>query len=782
MANKSHVLVFIIFTFSFLYRLLLMFWQGYPPGADIGLHNSVIYSITGAGNTDFLYNYYHIGGGISLTFPGYHIFTAAVMMMTGMSGAMEYVAQALVVAMFSSLTVLCGFLITRRVWAESAALVVAFLMAISRFDIEMILWAGYPNVVALFLIPLTFYLFIQRERFSKIPFLISASILSGALFLTHSLSAAVFGAMTVFVVLLVMVSPKSFGSTRKNMLYWILPIILGVILVSPFLVNAVPAYFSQNASLADTAGSSDITSATLSTRILPLEIVLPLFGVVAAFFAFSKKFYKRFLSLPSFLLAMWVFVPLILTQGYLVGFYVDYNRFLYFLILPVMIFIAVLIDYGSGFFAKIVDEYRKPKGHPQLAGNVKNKRIMHLAASLIPSHKTVYSIFILFFLLFAFVSMPIFMGPTLNCGEVIQSYYQTMNGPLWDGIQWAKENTPLGSVFVSDALYGWWFGGFSQRPTLSAVEPEYLTVKREVDNATFARNILETDYFIDNSYTLVRDDGGYIARHNPEVLVKQNWTYYPYSFFRFNSEDTVIDYRVNGVIQPPAVVSELEVKDMHLERYQDREVIVITQGNEYFNYTRFTTVYGGQVFSSLTLELTSLVPDVSFDRVDVGIETNGVQIPYDNMVTVALVEKGTKSFGQLIFNTLPNSTKLITPYKSDVVVQVQLKYLLGGSSEGTIMISSGAYSADNNPNYYTNQEALNAFFAPIVKDNLNSSKTPINSSFDDFEYSTVILNRSISFIACRYPDVDAKFRNDPLFSLVFINEEVAIFKVNGNLK
>ena len=53
-----------------------MLWEGYPPGADIGLHNSVIYSITGSGNVDFLYNSYHIGGGLSLTFPGYHIFTA----------------------------------------------------------------------------------------------------------------------------------------------------------------------------------------------------------------------------------------------------------------------------------------------------------------------------------------------------------------------------------------------------------------------------------------------------------------------------------------------------------------------------------------------------------------------------------------------------------------------------------------------------------------------------------------------------------------------------------
>ena len=35
------------------------------------------------------------------------------------------------------LLVLCAFLITKSVWSESAAFIVAFLVAISRFDIEM---------------------------------------------------------------------------------------------------------------------------------------------------------------------------------------------------------------------------------------------------------------------------------------------------------------------------------------------------------------------------------------------------------------------------------------------------------------------------------------------------------------------------------------------------------------------------------------------------------------------------------------------------------------------
>ena len=83
-ANRTHLLLLLIFTFSFIYRMLLMLWNNFPPGADIGLHNSVIYSITGSGNTNFMHNFYQMGGGTSLTFPGYHIFASSIMMMTGL--------------------------------------------------------------------------------------------------------------------------------------------------------------------------------------------------------------------------------------------------------------------------------------------------------------------------------------------------------------------------------------------------------------------------------------------------------------------------------------------------------------------------------------------------------------------------------------------------------------------------------------------------------------------------------------------------------------------------
>jgi len=771
-ATRTHLLLLSIFTFGFLYRMLLMLWDGFPPGADIGLHNSVIYSITGSGNTDFLYNFFHIGGGVSLTFPGYHIFTAAVLMLTGLP---EYFAHAALVSLFSSLTVLCAFLITRRVWSTPTAYIVAFLAAISRFDIEMLLWAGYPNVITLMLIPLTFYLYIQKERFSKAPFLVSTSLLVGSLFLTHSLSAAMFVGITVATVFFVLVWPKTLGASRKTALYWFLPIVFGAALVLPFLMQAIPTYLSEY-------GSIEIAQATLSARVLPLEIVLPLFGVIVAFFVFSKKFYRTFFALPVFLLVMWVFVPLILTQGYLVGLPIDYNRFMYFLILPVLIFMAVLIEYGSDFFATVIDTYRTFTQQTQTNQQTVQKRLARFSVRISEflTRKRIYSIFVLFFLLFSFVALPIFMTPSMKIGESIQSFYQTMTQPGWAAIQWAKQNTPADSVFVSDALYGWWFGGFAQRPTLSAVDPQYLTVNREVDNATFARTLLDTDYMIDNGYIQVRDDGGYLSRHNPEILVDQNWTYYPYSFFTFDSNDIGITYNINGANQY-VTVDDLAVKDMRMENYSDHETISITQSNGFFNYTRLTTVYGGSRFVNLTSTFESTAPGVSFVSAKQIIQTTGKQIPYNDKLTVGLVEVGTKAFGQLIFNTPPAETTIRTESQtSDTVKAVELLYLFNGS-HAEIKMSATAYSASNYPQYYTDPIERNRFFSQRLTENLNFEETLTDLAFVNFDYRSQIQSRGISYIVCRDAAIQPKFADDPLFNLVFINKEAAIFKINGNL-
>ena len=777
-ANRTYFALLSIFAFSFIYRVLLMLWEGLPPGADIGLHNSVIHSITGSGNVNFFYNAYHMGGGLSLTFPGYHIFASSIILMTGLP---EYLTQTVIVSLFSSLIVLIGYLITKRVWSETSALIVAFLAAISRFDIEMLMWGGYPNVITLVLIPLTFYLYLLKDKFSKTPFLVSTSILAGSIFFTHSLSAAMYIAITTCVVLFILVEPKKFGTTRKNCIYWFLPIILGALLFLPFIIQAVPEYLNSNSSLSSDATSSmAIKVATIATQQLPLSLVLPLFGVLAGFLLFSKKYAGRFLALPTFLLSAWTFVPLVLSQTYLIGFPIDYNRFLYFLILPLIIFIAVLIEHGSSFFAYFISSYRSFADQSQKIKKKTSQKLARFSANR--THGGIYAGFILFLLMFSFIALPIFMSPIYyNGGQTIQSFYQLMDNQLWDAIQWAKTNTSTNAVFVSDALYGWWLGGFAQRRTYSAVDPQYLTINSEYNKSLFAKSLLDTNYLIDNGLIQVREDGGYIARHNPEIVAKLNWTYFPISFFVFASNETKIYYSVNGD-DHSASLDMLPVIEMSMENDMQHSSITVTRGNDYFNYTQQTTVCKGSRLVNLTTTLNSAVPDVSLDRLIIDVQSKVNQtIPYENNRTIGLFDEPMKVFAQLIFNMNQPSTPVIL--ENGTQHRVHLEYNLNGEPNNEIQISASAYSVSDDLNIYDNVSIKNTFLGNQITKNLSPNQTPENTNDWEqiFNYKVEMQNYGVSYIACRNLEMFPKFLKDPSFSLVFINSEVAIFKVNGHL-
>ena len=760
-ATKKHVLLLLIFAFAFIYRIVLMLWQTFPPGADIGLHASVINSITQSGNTNFLTDYYQMGGGVSLTFPGYHIFAAGIILMTGMS---DYMAQTIIVTLFSSLIVLCAFLITRTVWTESAAFIVAFLVAVSRFDVEMLLWGGYPNVITLLLIPLTFYLFLQRDRFSLTPFLVSTSILVGSIFLTHSLSAAVFVGITVGTVLCVMISPKTFGTSRKNVLYWLLPIFGGAVLVSPFLASAVPAYLNANSSF---TAVTEIDRALLATRVLPLDIVLALFACLLPYFLLSKKYKGRFFSLPVFLLIMWLLVPLLLTQGYMFGLYVDYNRFLYFLILPVIILFAVMIDHASGYFAKTIDTL-----HVLTSQMQKTKKTVNNLRSRILNritHKTIYSTFLLGFVLIFLFTLPIFLTPWQ--GVTIQSFYQVMNNPGYQAIEWAKQNTPTGSVFVSDALYGWWLGGFAERPTLSAVSPQYLTVDQELAPATVAANLLDTDYIIDNGYIQVREDGGYIGRHNPEFLADLNWTPFPYSFFQFN-DSAITLLSQNGASVQSTDIIQIPVTNMQLVGAQtDNPSIIVNKGNSDFNYSEILTVSKGVTFANMTIAIQSNNPNVSLDWVNFILNSQGEFLqPSGN--TVAMLDVGMKECGQLIF--VENQPE-ISLFNSENPCVTELSYNLQGKTTAEIQMLVGIYQVSEND--IQNQASL----SKTITDNVQTAQKPTTAlPMTTFDYQAAMQANSISYIANRDFELNPKFAGDPAFNLVFINNEVAIFKVKAN--
>jgi hypothetical protein len=755
--NRSSLLLFFIVIFSALYRAVLVLRSGFPPGADIGLHNSLIHSITQGGSVNFTWNYYHMGGGSSNTFPGYHIFVSYVIFFTGLP---DYMAQAFVAILFSSLLVLVAFLITRRVLNKSIALIVAFLVGVSYYDIYILLWSGYPNIVTLMLIPLTFYFLLEKSRFTTMPRLAVASLLSATIFLTHSLSTFMFIAIIFVSVFIAFCFPHKVGVDRKDVLEWLVPLFIGGLAVSPFLIQAAPFYLNLNSAVY-TGGLPDIQKMLLPMRLLPMEIVLPFFVCFFLYILFFRYIQGKTIQFSTILLISWLIIPTVLTQSYLIGLYTDYERFLYFANLPLIILVGISIFLIARLLSKSTNwllSARKNFIQKRLAGNKILKQI-HL------SKQTMVTLFATILILVAFFELPTFFMTPYE-GFRMQERQQVMNQPGYDAIQWIKNNTATNSVFVADALYGWWLGGFAQRPTISAVDPIFITNSREFQPALLANRLLDTDYLVDNGLVQIREDGGYMANHNPEFLAKLSNSYYPFPFLNFNSSQTTITFRKSGEVNV-VKLSELPVREMHIENSSSLSAICITWGNEFLNFTQKAAVYQGIRFVNMTETVSSNNPSISFVNMNFIMQTKG-NIVERNGTSITLDDPSMNVAGQLIFTEAQPVVNQVSEGP------LEMLFNLSSRSETKINFYVTVFEYPNVGSSSSTQAGLHEIFMNNTKSYADKiAEFPL----DVFDYRQAIANLKASYITIRDHSQIARFRKDPLFSLVFINEEVAIFQI-----
>jgi hypothetical protein len=348
----------------------------------------------------------------------------------------------------------------------------------------------------------------------------------------------------------------------------------------------------------------------------------------------------------------------------------------------------------------------------------------------------------------------------------------------YEAIQWARINTDADAVFVADALYGWWFSGFALRPTLSAVPPQYITLRRELEPAGNATYLLDTDYVIDNGLIQVREDGGYIGRHNPVFLAKLNWSYFPYPFFNFNSDDTMISLD-DGADLKFFTLGELAVIAMRSEKSAEQASVSILKGNSFIIFNQTMTVYRNRQFVNISITIDSVTDGVSLLSLDSILHIKGQLI--NKTDTVGLFEEGSKVLGQLIYaENYPEEVRLITGENPS---GLEFVYNLHGDSSVKIQLFASAFSVSNSEELYENKVASeNPYLNDLLDENVKTFLDPDQNETENlslvlFDYKKAVTDYSISYINCRDFSVLKKFTNDPTFCRVFINDEVAVFKV-----
>ncbi|MCL2358590.1 hypothetical protein [Candidatus Bathycorpusculum sp.] len=732
--RKSCLLLLIIAAVGFFYRFALMTMNGYPPGADIGLHESVINSIL-APKTTVFYNYYHMGGGLSATNPGYHIFASFLISMTG---APSYLIQAMVASLFSTLIILGAFMVVRLVWNEQAGFVVAVLITFSASDILMLSWGGYPNIVALALIPLLFHLFLQPAKLSQKNYLSTSALIVTALFLTHLYSAIIFLVIILFALLVSVVFSKSTNLTIKGSIYWLLPIFAGVVLSSPYLINIIPVYFGSEAAI--TGNVSVMKQAVVETRTVPLQILGLAIIPIALFLVFSKKQNGKVFTLPSVLFASAVLIPLVATQSYLFGFFLDYERFVYFLALPVIVCLGLIV---------------------MTASNMIIQRLGKIWAHLV--HTKIHCVLVSVFLIVCLFT-PIFTLPHVGLAQ--SEYFQLMTPAKYEAIQWVQNNTAEGSVCVADAEFGWWLSGFAKRPTLSAVDPQFLILQREFEPARIASNLLEADYLVDNGLLQIKQTDPFANDNVHDIYAVLNNSVVKPLVFSLNDTQVSLLYRDSGQPKEMRMTTFTDAQTRVLNR-GDSTSFIISRENQIFRVTEEITVFRGMRFAEIVFVFESQAT-VNFDWMRIPFQARGFPVQYAN--SIGIVDNTMHMVNQIVFpqNQLGN----------DVMLQenpdfYELVCSLGGQSRAEFRFFVGLCPYDTG---LDNPQA-------DVYNNLieNNTKTYLNTVLDlpinCFDYKRAIEEWNISYIVLRDTQEVNRFLYDALFEMAFKNSEVTIFRV-----
>lgn len=755
-----------IFCFAFFFRLAVILHNEYPPSSDIGLHGSIINLILDQGTLP-TWNPYHMGGQLLPTPPGFHFFVSILILFSGIP--LLY-AQVLTAAFFSSFTVFPAYLVSKRIWGTNiVGLLAAFFAAISALSLEMISWGGYTNIVSLGLIVTIMYLFLRDIKRSNIFNLMIGSIIFGSLIITHTFSLFVlFPVLILYFVFLLLGKVWKLEKTHfiKKFLFFIVSGLLGVLIVSPWLIRVFGFYLGASSEGSFLGGVPDNRNLILANRIVDSTILGLFIALIPAFFLF-KKFRKKYSDSISLFLVSWFVVPLVMTHAFVFGVVVDYSRFMYFIDFP-----GIIIISGGLFYLFNYLLHRSIKFY-RIKGNRLKKMIS-------------VSFFTLIFIIFILVS-PWSILP--NDAQERADFYTTIQQPEYTTIEWIQNKTPENSsVLVADHLYGWWLSGISKRATLSAAGLEFLLYAHEMEVARDAQFLLDTDYYLQNGAIQIREDGPFLSRHNPLISVEtSSGEAVPIFYFKDNEtllEYEKIDYETittgiteNKIVTIPNQVNEtinmplsgLEIVETSVTRNEKLKLIAITttRENTFLKVKKILLAYQGIRSVDLSYEITAKnntnLSGAKF-RIYVPNYTNLTKINTKSTSIIKYYNPYTKVAGYLTAkNTSHGSLKNVANFELD--------YKLSNIDFKKTNIKFQV-EVFNDVDWIKENFDVFQYF----EDSLQEKR--IDDQIFVWDYSEMIGKKyGVTHIICRDSRVFSKFSQDPLIHFVFNSGKVAVFQV-----
>jgi hypothetical protein len=405
--------------------------------------------------------------------PLYHILLSSLIAFTGATSVeqMLFLMKTLT-ALIDWLLVFSVYLMGAKFFGKKYGVLASALLLLCFPLYEINFWGGYTGLLGLtFMCLLFLYLPLVRKEFELV---LITFIAAFSVVLSHSLATFVTAAILSPYILISLLKSRGkysrawiaaiLGGAIAFFLYYWKPVIsrIDTIIVHVFFENKAAVY--------------QIPFVSFSSFLLNFGFIL-FFAVFGVFFAFFKLKKEKKLSF-YLILALNLFIPLLLSQSYLFGLYLDYERFPYYMLPPLAIFAAVSFSFIIDlFFAS----YRKIRNG--------RKRLMQIVT---------VSIVVMM------CALVLFRFQTVS-NKINESafFYSTSDVNGYNAAVWLKENFPdaTANVTVTEKP-GSWFGIYSGKFVIAETNPV-------VEWNTAAESILDLSYEIAHPLTLVR---GYMAK------------------------------------------------------------------------------------------------------------------------------------------------------------------------------------------------------------------------------------------------------------------------------
>jgi hypothetical protein len=485
--------------------------------------------------------------------PLYHILLATLISFTGATSIEEKLfLMKTLTALVDWLLLFSVYLMAAKFFGKKYGALASALMLLSFPLYEINFWGGYPAILSLaFMCLLFLYLALAKKGLGPI---LMTFILAFSLVLSHQLATFLTAAILPPFFLVMLIKFKGhyskawiaaiLGGAIAFLLYYFQAVMSNIDVLISHVFFTIKTYLYQ------------VPAVTASSFIVDFGFIL-FFAFLGVFLAFFRLKEEKKLSF-FLLLSLSLFVPLFLSQSYLIGLYLPYQWFIYFLLPPLAIFAAVTFSFIIDlFFAS----YRKIK--------TGRKRLMKIVSA---------SIVLVVFLMLLLHSQV--LGGKMNESFY---YYSTSDVNGYNAALWLKENFPDAATTVVTEKPGSWFGLYSGKSVIAETNP---IIERNI----VAESVLDLSYEMEHPLTLVR---AYAAKGNISdenyVSIEGVWRRVSYlsaaGIFLSFSENGVARYFPLSDLSREIVFEEQGYPKKFVIKYFNDEIIltesILVQNNSY---------------------------------------------------------------------------------------------------------------------------------------------------------------------------------------------------------